>query len=64
MQNDGMFCTFMGMTSLMLNSKLCNFTTSAELVKTGQNAVQGSFSIKSLKLCPKNRVEFFVPGSL
>ena len=55
-----MFCTFTGMTSITPDSKLCNFITSCELsIKTPQNFAQGSFSIKSLKLCHKNRNEFW-----
>ena len=38
------------MTSLTPDLELYNFITSWELIKTAQNFVQGSFSIKSLKL--------------
>ena len=53
-----MFCTFAGMTSLASNSKLCNFVTSLKLVKTPQNFVQGSFSIKLMKICHE-KVKFW-----
>ena len=49
-----MFCTFAGMTSLTLNSKLCNFITLWNLTKTLQNFVQSSFSIKLRKICHKD----------
>ena len=48
--------------SLTLDSKLCNFITSWELIKTPQNFLQDSFSIKSLKLCYKNGVSFWPQG--
>ena len=60
---DSMFCTFAGMKSLM-NSKLCNFITSREQIKTPQKFLQDTFSIKSLKLCHKNWGEFLNSGSL
>ena len=52
-----MFCIFAGTTSLTLNSKLYNFITSRNLIKTPQNYAQGSFSIKLTKICHENRVE-------
>ena len=57
-----MFCTFAGMMSLMLNSKLCNFITSSNLTKTLQNLVQGSFSINFLKIRHKDRGEVLASG--
>ena len=57
-----MFCKFTVVTSLAPNSKLCNFITSWELIKTPQNFLQDSFSIKSLKLCYKNGVSFWPQG--
>ena len=41
-----MFCTLAGMTSLTPDAKLLNFINSGTLIKTPQNYVQGSFSIK------------------
>ena len=38
--------------------KTCNFITLWELIKRPQKSVQGSFFIKSLKVCHKNRGEF------
>ena len=35
--------------------KLCNFITSWEHIKTPQNAVQSSFSLKPLNLCHKKQ---------
>ena len=49
---------------LTLDSKLCNFITLWELIKAPQNFVQGTFSIKSLKICHKNRGEFLVSSLL
>ena len=49
------------MTSHTPDSKLCNFITLWELIKTRQNFAQSSFSIKWLKLCDKNRTELFLP---
>ena len=46
-----MLCIFVGMTSFLPDSKLWNFFTSGELIKSPQNFVQGSFFIKSLRLC-------------
>ena len=45
-----MFCTFAGMTLLTPDSKLCNFITSRELIKTPQNIARGFFHkiIKSM----------------
>ena len=59
-----MFYTFAGMTSLTTDSELYNFIASWELTKTPQHFVQGSFSIKSLKLklWHKNRGEFLASG--
>lgn len=54
-----LFCSFAGMTLLTLGSKLCNFVTSWELIKTQKNFVQSSFFIKSLKSCYKNVVSFW-----
>ena len=53
-----MFCTFTGITSVTLDSKLCNLITSWELIKAPQNVVHGSISMKSLKLCHKNKGGF------
>ena len=55
---DEIFCTFAGMTSLTLNSKLCNYTVSWNLTKTPQNFVKGSLSIKLTKKCHKNKGNF------
>ena len=55
---------FAGMTSLTLNSKLCNFIILLNLTKTLQNFVQDSFSMKLTKICHKDRREDFVSGPL
>ena len=52
-----MFRTFAGMTSLTLNSKLCDFIILLNLTNTLQNFVQDSFSIKLTKICHKDRCE-------
>ena len=52
------------MTSLTPVSKVSNFITLWELIKTLQNFVQGSFSIESLKLCHKNKGDFLGSGPL
>ena len=59
-----MFRTFAGMTSLTLNSKLCDFIILLNLTNTLQNFVQDSFSIKLTKICHKDRGEDFVIGPL
>ena len=59
-----MFCTFAGMTSLMLNSKLYIFITYWNLIKVRQNFVKDPFSIKLTKICHKNRGEVLVSSSL
>ena len=51
-----------GMMSLASNSKLCNFITSLKLIKTPQKFVQGSFSVKLIKICHKNRGEVLASG--
>ena len=59
-----MFCTFAGMMSLTLNSKLCNFIISWNLTKTQQSFVQDSFSIKLtkayLKKTGESKLQFFI----
>ena len=52
-----MFCTSAGMTSLTLNPRLRNFITPGNLIKTPQNFIQGSFSIKLTKNGIKAEVE-------
>ena len=54
-----MFYMFAGMMSFTQDSEVYNFITSWELITTPQNFVQGSFSIKSLKLWHKTRGDFF-----
>ena len=56
------FCTFAGMTSLTLNSKLYNLIVSWNLIKTQQNFAQNSFSIKLRKISHKNRGEVLASG--
>ena len=53
-----MFCTFAGITSLTLNSKLCNFITSWNLIKMSQIFARGPFPIKLTKICHENEVTF------
>ena len=55
---------FAGIMSLTPDSELYNFITSWELITTPQNFVQGSFSIKSLKLWHQNRGDFLASGPL
>ena len=50
-----MLYTFVGMTSLMSNTKLCNFITLLKQIKISQNFSQVSFSIKLTNICHKNR---------
>ena len=50
--------------TFILNSKLYNFITSRTLIKTSQNFLQDSFSIKLTKIYHKNRVEISTSGSL
>ena len=45
-----MLYIFAGIMSLTPDSELYNFITLGELIITPQNFVEGSFSIKSLKL--------------
>ena len=45
-----MLYIFAGIMSLTPDSELYNFITLGELITTPQNFVEGSFSIKSLKL--------------
>ena len=59
-----MFRIFAGMTSVTSNSKFCSFITSLKLIKTPQNFVQGSFSIKLIKTCHKSRGEVSASGPL
>ena len=58
------FCKFASMTSLTLNSKLCSFKTWWNLIKTPQNFVRRSLSIKSTKTCHKNKGQVLVSGLL
>ena len=51
--------TFVGMTSLMSNPKLCNFITLLKQIKISQNFSQVSFSIKLTNICHKNRAAAF-----
>ena len=45
-------------------SKLCNVIFSWQKIKTPQSSAQGSFSIKSLKLCHKNKSDILASGPL
>ena len=64
-ENKGeMFRTFAGITSLTLNSKLCNFITLLNLTKMLQNFVQDSFFIKLTKICHKDRGKVLASGPL
>ena len=60
----GMFHAFVVMTSLALNSKLCNTLTLLSLTKALQNFVQDSFFLKLTKICHKDRGKVLASGPL
>lgn len=59
-----MFYPFAGVTSFTSDLKLCNFITLWEPIKIPQNFVQGTFSVKEIKLCHKNIAEILVSSPL